>query len=45
MVIYKKITITLPKEVFEKFKEYCREEGMNVSSRIAVLIMKDLKKC
>lgn len=40
---YKRVTITLPKELFEKYQKYCGEEGMNLSSRIAVLLRRDLE--
>lgn len=40
---YKRVTITLPNEVLEKYQEYCEKEGMNLSSRIAVLLKRDLK--
>jgi metal-responsive CopG/Arc/MetJ family transcriptional regulator len=41
---FQKLTITLPDELLKEFKNYCEEEGMNLSSRIAILIKKDLKK-
>lgn len=40
---YTKLTITLPKDLLKEFKEYCEKEGMGKSTRIAVLIKKDLK--
>jgi len=39
-----KVTITLPSELLKKFRDYCKEEGMHKSSRIAILIKKDLEK-
>ena len=42
--IYKKVTITLPEDLLIKYKEYCKQRGMNLSSRIAVLLKKDFKK-
>jgi len=42
--IFKKVTITLPEELFQKYQNYCKEEGMNLSSRVAVLLKKDLEK-
>ncbi|MEK6834659.1 MAG: hypothetical protein AABX61_00155 [Nanoarchaeota archaeon] len=41
---FKKITITLPEDLVKKYQKYCWEEGMNLSSRIAVLLKKDLEK-
>jgi metal-responsive CopG/Arc/MetJ family transcriptional regulator len=38
-----KLTITLPKELLEEFKHYCKEHGMHKSTRIAVLINKDIQ--
>lgn len=39
---YKRVNITLPEDVYEKFLKYCDGEGMNLSSRIAVLIKRDI---
>lgn len=39
---YKKITITLPEDLLVKFKEFCQKNGINLSSRIAILIKEDL---
>ena len=41
---YKRVTITLPTDLLKQYQKYCEEEGMNLSSRIAVLLKKDLKK-
>jgi predicted DNA-binding transcriptional regulator len=41
---YDKLTITLPKKVLEDFRKFCEETGLNMSSRIAVLIRDDLLK-
>lgn len=41
---FKKLTITLPEDLLKKFKKFCDDEGMNLSSRIAILIKKDLVK-
>lgn len=41
---YTSITISLPKHLLEEFEKYCDREGMKLSSRIAVLIKKDLKE-
>ena len=40
---YKKITITLPLYLQKQFKEFCENNGLNISGRIAVLIKEDLK--
>ena len=41
---YKRISITIEKRLLEEFQKYCNNEGMNISSRIGVLIKKDLEK-
>jgi len=41
---YKRVTITLPKKLLEKYQKHCEEEGMNLSSRIAILLKRDLEK-
>ena len=40
---YERINITIPKRLLKEFKLYCEKEGMSMSSRIAVLIKRDLK--
>ncbi|MBU3907124.1 MAG: CopG family transcriptional regulator [Nanoarchaeota archaeon] len=40
---YERLNITLPKEVLEKFREFCEKNGINMSSRISILIKKDLE--
>ena len=40
---YKKVTISLPLKIFEEYQEFCKREGMNLSSRIAILLKKDLE--
>jgi metal-responsive CopG/Arc/MetJ family transcriptional regulator len=40
---YQRIDITLPKELLKKFRAFCKEQGMKRSSRIAMLIRKDLE--
>lgn len=37
-----KITLTIDEKILEKFKKSCREKGMKVSSRIEILIGKEL---
>jgi metal-responsive CopG/Arc/MetJ family transcriptional regulator len=41
---YQRVDITLPSDLLKKFEQYCEKEGMKISSRMAVLIRKDLKK-
>jgi len=40
---YKRISITLPKKLFNEYKEFVEDNGMNMSGRIAILIKEDLK--
>lgn len=40
---YKRISITIPKELFIKYKEFIDSNGVTLSGRLAVLITKDLK--
>jgi len=40
---YIRFSITLPTELAKQFKKFVRANGINVSSRIAVLIEEDLK--
>ena len=40
---YVKLTISLPEQALKEFQDFCKEEGMNVSKRIAVLIKKSLE--
>jgi len=39
---YEKFTITLPKKLLEKFREFCQNNSINMSGKIAKLIEKDL---
>lgn len=41
---YKKLTITLPDDLLGEFKNFCQKNGINLSSRIAILIKEDLNK-
>lgn len=41
--LYKKITITLPENLLKEFKVFCEDNGINLSSRIAILIKEDLQ--
>ncbi len=40
---YTRLNITLPTDLLEEFDKYCQVEGMMLSSRIAVLIKRDLE--
>jgi len=40
---YRRLNITLPDDLLTQFEEFCEKEGMMLSSRIAVLIRKDLE--
>jgi len=40
---YERINITLPQDVLEKFREFCKKNGINMSSRISLLVEKDLR--
>ena len=40
---HKKITITLPEDLIEDYKEFTKDNGFNLSGRIAILIKGDLK--
>ncbi len=41
---YQKLTITLPEDLLKEFREFCESNGINLSSRIAILIKEDLQK-
>ena len=41
---YQKLTITLPEELLKQFRKFCEKNGINLSSRIAVLVKEDLEK-
>jgi len=41
---YERLNITLPKKLLVEFKKFCEANGINLSSRIAVLIKGDLEK-
>jgi len=41
---YQKVTITLPKQLLKEYKEFLDSVGMNLSTRLAILIENDLKK-
>ena len=40
---YDKLTITLPEDLLNEFRKFCEKNGINLSSRIAVLIKEDLE--
>lgn len=39
---YERLNITLPKDLLKDFKDFCEANGINLSSRISILIKKDL---
>jgi metal-responsive CopG/Arc/MetJ family transcriptional regulator len=39
-----RLYITLPEDLLRQFESYCQRNGMKLSSRIAVLIRKDLEQ-
>ncbi|MCL6500957.1 MAG: CopG family transcriptional regulator [Candidatus Pacearchaeota archaeon] len=41
---YERLNITLPKKLLDDFKKFCEANGINLSSRIAILIKEDLQK-
>ena len=41
---YQKLTITLPNNLLKEFRKFCENNGINLSSRIAILIKEDLQK-
>ena len=41
---YRRLNITLPDDLLTQFWDFCEKEGMMLSSRIAVLIKKDLEQ-
>jgi len=41
---FKKITLTIPENILEKYKHYCNENGMNVSKKVAILMRNDLNE-
>jgi len=41
---YPKVTISLPEDILQDYKKFCKINGMNISSRIAILLRKDLRE-
>jgi len=41
-MVYKKINITIEDILLKNFKEFCKKNGMKVSTRIQFLIKKDI---
>jgi antitoxin component of RelBE/YafQ-DinJ toxin-antitoxin module len=39
----KKITMTIDSDVFEKFKGYCEQNGMKVSTKVELLMRDSVK--
>ena len=44
MVKYQRISITLPKDLFKKFREYCNTNAINMSGLISKQIEKFLEQ-
>ena len=40
----KRINITIDENLIKKFQEYCKKGGMKVSSKIEILIKKEMQK-
>jgi hypothetical protein len=40
---YERVDVTLPSALLAQFRERCNAQGMKLSSRIAVLVRKDLE--
>ncbi len=43
-MVKEKITLTIEKDIRNKFAQYCKERGMKVSSKVELLIKGELKK-
>jgi len=43
VILKKKISMTIDEDIFNAFKEYCRQNGMKVSTKVEIL-MKDCVK-
>ena len=41
---YGRLNITLPKKLLADFRKFCEANGINLSSRIAILIKGELEK-
>ena len=39
-----KISLTIEKDLYERYKKYCANKGYKYSTRIAVLIKQELEK-
>jgi len=39
----KRVNITLDEKLIKKFQEYCKKRGMKVSSKIEILIKKEIQ--
>jgi metal-responsive CopG/Arc/MetJ family transcriptional regulator len=40
----KRINITLEEKLIKRFQDYCKKRGMKVSTKIELLIAKELKR-
>jgi hypothetical protein len=39
-----KISLTIEKDVYKTFLQYCKERGMKVSSKVELLMIAEMKK-
>jgi len=40
----KRINITIDEKLIKKFQQYCKDRGMKVSSKIELMIKKELRR-
>ena len=40
----RRINITVDEKLIKEFQEFCKKQGMKISTRIELLIRKDIKK-
>ena len=41
-MVTKKISMTIEEEIFNNFKKYCKDNGMKISTRVELLMKKDI---
>lgn len=41
---FERLTITIPKDLLKNFKEYCKDNAINMSAKITKLIKKEMKQ-
>lgn len=42
-MVKKKISMTIEEEVFESFKNYCKKNGMKISTKVEALMRETIK--